>query len=149
MDLEIHHWMLLPKNSQWVRAIIGTYHTYTIISYIYMYMYMYMYIYISIYICVCVYLHICTYIYIHVYLHIYIYICVCISTYLYIYILYIYMIRFFYRPHSPHDRDREETVMALPSGGQAQVVEAAGPADDDAEQSKGHRAKVFLDDGTL
>jgi len=56
------------------------------------------------------------------------------------------MIRFFYRPHSPHDRDGDDGN--VPSGGQAQVVEAAGPADDDAEQSKGHRAKVLLDGGT-
>jgi hypothetical protein len=57
----------------------------------------------------------------------------------------IYMIRFF-TGLIPHITEMETTE--LPSGGQAQVVEAAGPADDDAEQSKGHRAKVLLDDGT-
>ena len=57
------------------------------------------------------------------------------------------MIMFFYRPHSPHYRDHGDDGN-VPSGGQAQVVEAAGPADDDAEQSEGHRAKVLLDDGT-
>ena len=71
--------------------------------------------------------------------------CVYMYMYMYVYIS-IYIWLGFFTGLIPHITEMETTE--LPSGGQAQVVEAAGPADDDAEQSKGHRAKVLLDDGT-